>query len=893
MDDRVDDRVDDRGVRQDTDDDGARERGTLWGWVSWESLSRFGQKLPDYIRLMGDYVPHTVQNVVRFGTRKKPWKRRDEYDVPYYISLRPIPGPDFSLLSTSVYENGFLLWYLPSALFTSRETAQGSSVSSTPSWAKPECLMSKYGMDDLLSLELGTSVDTSWKGKRIEQIVWLSNPSSLSDPITGRFQSSRPHMAYFTKESDEMCIYSPRLRSVVHRWRMESEVYRIICKEDWLVVVLNRSVHVFDITTYEQRSLYPKFPVEWEGKIVGMGEDGGKGKGKGKGNDVVKAVHGQDVAVSPRWIAIPAIDCPTSQGPGDKEKPPSSVKSGVDKLLVDPDAFALGEVAMDVAKAAAKGMRKLGRWGKKALNMYLNPDAPLPSSGKRPSVPIPRHAGVVRVVDLMTQECLFHFHAFVRHPIGCLEFDATGTLLAAGSSDGHQINVFQLCPGVLPIHLYRLVRGVSDATIRSISFDSLGMHVLASTTKTTHVFRLKKDDGIEIGDNVADASPSGVVEESADGIPVYSISSQSRPHGRSAVANGEMGEMGEMGDVNTARTIPAALRIHHGSPPERVFALPQAEFVPWMGNEGATSSSSSSSRSSSLSSLDIVRILTLSWAGDLTLRTFKPQLVDSGIVPAFGKQMMLVEQRPSDSGEVACSFWDLNRVRGKGEDVVSPLLDLFSPPNVDAAVGSGHRKDVKSELERVWVSQIDVDVMEMREEVPLWLGPQFSFRMLASGAGKKSDWKDRMNVRLDTTEPLRVTRTDPLPTSVGQGEHEDEDLLVDLMGSVMLFPALPSAPPPPPARSPHRKHQQTANVTTMGTSSGNDVDDPFSLGEEEEVEEGLVTGRVDLSFQVTQAISTPFFNPPPPPVSSDPPPKEPPQPDSPPKSDAETDGMEV
>ncbi|KAJ1655375.1 hypothetical protein IWQ61_004864 [Dispira simplex] len=101
-----------------------------------------------------------------------------------------------------------------------------------------------------------------------------------------------------------------------------------------------------------------------------------------------------------------------------------------------------------------------------------------------------------------------------RHPIAGLTFNANGSLLATVSSQGHAVNVYallgkrdpqsftatldtQLTGGSGSRHLYRLTRGITDASVENLLFSADSQWVAVSTGRgTTHVFPINSQGGL-------------------------------------------------------------------------------------------------------------------------------------------------------------------------------------------------------------------------------------------------------------------------------------------------------------------------------------------------------------------------------------------------------------
>ncbi|KAJ1966671.1 hypothetical protein IWQ62_002317 [Dispira parvispora] len=116
-------------------------------------------------------------------------------------------------------------------------------------------------------------------------------------------------------------------------------------------------------------------------------------------------------------------------------------------------------------------------------------------------------------VPVVTDVAPFAHITCHRHPIAGLTFNANGSLLATVSSQGHAVNVYallgkrdpqsftssfdsQLTGGSGSRHLYRLARGITDASVENILFSADSQWVAVSTGRgTTHVFPINPQGG--------------------------------------------------------------------------------------------------------------------------------------------------------------------------------------------------------------------------------------------------------------------------------------------------------------------------------------------------------------------------------------------------------------
>jgi WD40 repeat protein len=145
----------------------------------------------------------------------------------------------------------------------------------------------------------------------------------------------------------------------------------------------------------------------------------------------------------------------------------------------------------------AQGLYYLGDMGRKTVSSYLYPEEQAPMQAiTSQEYKDTEHAGIIIIYDIVMKKVLTHFRAHSQ-PLSTIAFDPTGTLLVTASIGGHNFNVFQICPPpslfsrdsteTTPSyrHLYKLVRGVTNATIQDISFSSDSKWMAVSSTRGT------------------------------------------------------------------------------------------------------------------------------------------------------------------------------------------------------------------------------------------------------------------------------------------------------------------------------------------------------------------------------------------------------------------------
>lgn len=251
---------------------------------------------------------------------------------------------------------------------------------------------------------------------------------------------------------------------------------------------------------------------------------------------------------------------------------PSSTASS--SLLGSSPSF----TAIDVAQNVASGLYYLSGVGRAKLAPYLLSSSPgqsdMSASGqpvklssspfelaaseanakpKRQSASGSTHAGWVIVQDVVTQQvvCSFQCHATA---LVNLAFDASGTLLATGSTKGQNLHVYRLAPPLQTVAnnkghhvkknpdagcfhhqlLYKLQRGITHASIQDIAFSQDAKWIsITSAHGTSHLFAIHPDGARISADthtNVVESTTTTVVTSSLEesvgelGMPAREVS---------------------------------------------------------------------------------------------------------------------------------------------------------------------------------------------------------------------------------------------------------------------------------------------------------------------------------------------------------------------------------
>lgn len=244
-------------------------------------------------------------------------------------------------------------------------------------------------------------------------------------------------------------IYSLRTNSYINEMRFKNEVLSVLCSKNTLVIGLKEHIYGFDSSTMKKVFSLQSYP-----------------------NTSPPAV----IALGPRWLAY-ASNQPV---PGNRN-----------------------QTASDKIVEAAKGIASnLYSFGMKTFSDYMYPkitqeNPPKPQSESKDK----EVAGSVIVYDIFSQRNIAHFYAH-NQPLSALFFDPSGTLLVTSSVEGHNFNVFQIRPSPFGglsnnyRHLYKLQRGLTNATIQNISWsdDSRWMAV-NSIRGTTHIYAISPNGG--------------------------------------------------------------------------------------------------------------------------------------------------------------------------------------------------------------------------------------------------------------------------------------------------------------------------------------------------------------------------------------------------------------
>ncbi|RCH97349.1 Breast carcinoma amplified sequence 3, partial [Rhizopus stolonifer] len=145
------------------------------------------------------------------------------------------------------------------------------------------------------------------------------------------------------------------------------------------------------------------------------------------------------------------------------------------KLQVDNDVKG---AAKDIAKEVVSGMKSLEKITPSGMVMIRDLQK-LPNKG-------------------MGNSWMAHFRPHT-HPISCLTFNPSGTLLMSASKQGHTFHIFTIMTHPQhqnPSHLYSLSRGYTDAQVEDCQFSNDSNWCAISTARgTTHVYAINPYGG--------------------------------------------------------------------------------------------------------------------------------------------------------------------------------------------------------------------------------------------------------------------------------------------------------------------------------------------------------------------------------------------------------------
>ena len=380
----------------------------------------------------------------------------------------------------------------------------------------------------------------------------LTPPGHLG-PLLALTSSASSSSSSFPSSSVK--IYSTFLSKAVHLLRFRSRVLRVVASTSTFAVLLDSEIVVY--TTPQSASVDElRFDLLYSVRCAGGSEYGVCALGPrwiAYASEAPPAVSGASVSSKSEGEESPLLVA-TSTTP--KVLPGSAASASSSPFALPPSASSSSVSSPSTAAASllsslpsssdslstisrniASSLYNLGDQGRRSISNYLTPlpaesgSASSSSSTSSLSSPVlssqspstaassTSSAGTVIVRDVLTQRVLCHLKAH-SSGIAALAFDPTGTLLVTAGQHGQYIHIYQLMtlpsstsasvqPSALtlsspstpsssfsPRFLYRLFRGVTHATLRSLSFSS-DSHWFACTSLkgTTHIFAINPHGG--------------------------------------------------------------------------------------------------------------------------------------------------------------------------------------------------------------------------------------------------------------------------------------------------------------------------------------------------------------------------------------------------------------
>ncbi|KAH9331645.1 hypothetical protein KI387_003753, partial [Taxus chinensis] len=327
-----------------------------------------------------------------------------------------------------------------------------------------------------------------------------------------------------------VCFYSMKTHAYVHKLRFRSAIYSVRCSPRIIAVALTNQICCYDAATLHIMFNVLTYPTP----------QGGQGLAN------VNIGYGP-MDVGPRWLAYVATHAFVSNS---GRISPQSVS-----LLTAPlNGSTVAHYAKESSKQIAAGIVTLGDMGYKTLTKYCSEF--LPDSFSPPGSGIVNwknvtdtslghdleNAGTVIVRDFVSNVVVAQFKPHTS-PISALCFDPSGTLLVTASIYGHNLNVFRIMPSASGtssnvnashIHVYKLVRGVTNAVIQDISFSDDSHSVAVSSSRgTSHLFSISPFSVV-----VAPHNHGSVLVDSSVGPPIVQGFSSMCPWSSSRLLKG-------------------------------------------------------------------------------------------------------------------------------------------------------------------------------------------------------------------------------------------------------------------------------------------------------------------------------------------------------------------
>ncbi|KAK9833606.1 hypothetical protein WJX74_000354 [Apatococcus lobatus] len=332
----------------------------------------------------------------------------------------------------------------------------------------------------------------------------------LREPATEDATAEPPTMH---RASGRVHLYSLRNQAYVYSLKFNSRVLGLRCSTRLLVVALDAQLHAFDATSLSHVFSAVTYPAPCTHQLY-------QSETCAQGTAVALALGSRWLAFASNQVVESAAGQAVGQavdGRGQGRVPGSSDPMGTGEVM--------SHLVQQYASQGGKQLKVIGKagWGYLQSQWQARAGAAgsqSPTSSSSTPQLTPRSsaaggptsesaeadvAGTVMIRDVVARTIVAHFRAH-ESPLLMLEFDPSGTLLVTTSIRGHNINIWQVQPptgsqgsqGNQPgtpgraVHLYRLKRGLTDASIRSLAFSGDGEWLCASSSRgTSHLYHLQ------------------------------------------------------------------------------------------------------------------------------------------------------------------------------------------------------------------------------------------------------------------------------------------------------------------------------------------------------------------------------------------------------------------
>ena len=353
--------------------------------------------------------------------------------------------------------------------------------------------------------------------------------------------------------SSSVKIFSTFLSKAVHLLRFRSRVLRVVSSTSTFAVLLENEIVVY--ATPQSASIDElRFDLLYSVRCAGGNEYGVCALGPrwiAYASESLPASSGTAASAKAEDEDSPLLVATSTTpkvGMAATSSSPFALPASASSSMSSPSAAAASLLSSlpsssdslsTISRNIASSLYNLGDQGRRSISNYLTPlpaeptssnsststsalSSPVsssPSSSASASATV--SAGTVIVRDVLTQRVLCHLKAH-SSAIATLAFDPTGTLLVTAGQHGQYIHIYQLVTlpssftassppsasavsasspvaplsSFSPRFLYRLFRGVTHATLRSLSFSSDSNWFACTSLKgTTHIFAINPHGG--------------------------------------------------------------------------------------------------------------------------------------------------------------------------------------------------------------------------------------------------------------------------------------------------------------------------------------------------------------------------------------------------------------